>query len=346
MRSHRLQGFTLIELLVVIAIIALLVALLLPALGKARATARAMVCSSNMRQFTISQTSYGTDYKGRIGALNWIPGQGQTGYADLKSLTWDNWTVNQGKQACDIVRRRTRHYIPLEKGRSFNRNFWHLPLLDGGYLSGNGSLIAPYAACPEDSPVKTWQANEFKYSILAVGADEAPDYTWYRPYWCTYQIAACAWAPDKREQATILTLSQNLTNQDLYEIPDSALITPMGRRTFDEVSYPGQKVFLFDLFSRHNRKQPIWHAYPVARQPLAFFDGSVRVLKTGDANVGFQPNQPSSPQPTQYAYDPTVGQVYFNFPTLSGNATDMVTGYYRWTRDGLHGIDYATDGKR
>lgn len=62
-RSMR-GGFTLIELLIVIAILALLASLLFPVLAQARASARAVVCSSNMRQTGIAISLYAADYDG------------------------------------------------------------------------------------------------------------------------------------------------------------------------------------------------------------------------------------------------------------------------------------------
>ena len=54
-------GFTLVELLGVISIIALLVSILLPALNKARAQAKAVVCAAQMRQYTLAVVYYVDD---------------------------------------------------------------------------------------------------------------------------------------------------------------------------------------------------------------------------------------------------------------------------------------------
>jgi prepilin-type N-terminal cleavage/methylation domain-containing protein len=75
------RGFTLIELLVVIAIIAILAALLLPALASAKANAKRVQCTSDMRQWLLAAIMYVDDNK------NFLPYFADTNAAEYSSVT-------------------------------------------------------------------------------------------------------------------------------------------------------------------------------------------------------------------------------------------------------------------
>jgi len=63
---RKIKGFTLVELLVVIAIIALLMAVLLPALNKARAMARRIVCCNHLKTLMSANFIYSQTYDGKF----------------------------------------------------------------------------------------------------------------------------------------------------------------------------------------------------------------------------------------------------------------------------------------
>jgi hypothetical protein len=325
---------------VVIAIIATLIGLLLPGLAKARKNARITVCESNMRQSGVSLANYATDWKNLVGTFSWKPNTARSQWADLNNAF--DYQDSHANQAVDIARRLSGHgndgfYQPFTT-RIVNRNFWHMPLIDGAYYSGK--IPESTTVCPDDRSAVTWQRRflDIDTAILETGDPDPTSPQGLKrllPFWSTYQLVPTAWTADSGPGA----LSQASGGPGLHFLYNdyNAAYYGFGGRSFHEVLFPSQKVCQFDLLDRHSYRRDIWYAYPVARQPLLFFDASVSIRTTLDCNPGWNPLAPLSPSATVYQYWP-VGS---DPATLSGQSYDNVTGYYRWTRGGLKGVDYG-----
>lgn len=345
-KRHRgpVRGFTLIELLVVIAIIALLIGILLPSLAEARRSARLTLCGSNERQFVTATAGYASEFKDRAFSFTVTP---ENANATLQYPDLRNYAASSGDdlaaaaaQAIDILRRRTgRDDFPIIGAWIPHVLYNHLVLQD--YLAQR--LPERMVVCPEDYHRVRWQSNPGAFGTAAAqsldpvpsnATDAATGFRW--PYSSSYETVPAAYSPDRGP-----TVTSAGTHRTYYS---PAAQNVLGRRRLTDVSFPSNKVHIYDSNARHFGKRWWFYAHAQARSPISFFDSSVRIKTTGaprsagDANDGFDPLNPVRAFGLTFTYTPERWEA----PLLNGTfvGTDSMTGFYRWTREGLKGVDF------
>jgi len=292
-------------------VLAVVAALLAVGASDSRRRAGLGASEENLHRISRVTTSFAGDNAELYWAFSWKKGESNSQYPDLNNAVTDNEA--HANQAVDILRRRADPNFP--KQNNWIADVFYSTLVLADYL--DQGLPSGMVVSPADGQLRGWQ----------IDPKSAPNVR--LPYSSSYELPTSFY--DKSNSPSRISQA---SNHATFYIPGDCTL---GARSSAEVSYPSQKVHVYDRYQRHFGSRVGFCAYKEVRLPLLFADGAVDVRKTGDGNQGWQPNSPTNPQPTIYYYEP----LGYEPPTLGGGPNELVYGYLRWTRQGIGGRDFG-----
>ena len=145
----RTRALTLIELLVVMAIIALLAALLLTVVNRAKATAQAVACRNNLKQWGLATHSFASDHE------DFLPKNGSSG----GNSTTEGWYVDLP----DELSLRPYHEMPWRTNAAIDpgHSVWICP---SNNRRSNGNNLFLY--CLNENVNGTGSSNQVKMANI------------------------------------------------------------------------------------------------------------------------------------------------------------------------------------
>lgn len=351
MRDRR--GFCLRELGVLTTASVIGLALLAPLAVHAGGQSRMSICMSRLKSISMSTARYGLDHQDRLAALQGRPGQRVTYPNPGLNITVNYSNSTNGDfssvadQAIDIIRRRGNRNDISRFDFVASQNFSHLALVE----YDQEPLPSARWACPEDATLLTWQSNPLNFNNLGVPAPVNPgilsnsDKRW--PYISSYQRGTHVWSANRATAGTQAWFYANAT-----QLQSSGGFTTdrsaYGQRRLSEVAFPSAKVYMWDRGSRHFTPTAVFWNFAQTKQPMLFFDGATRTIRTGATDRGWdwlQPNNRGASWSYTYSISTRNEEWQPGFPSGNprGTAT-MNAAHFATTREGLAGRDLPSTG--
>jgi hypothetical protein len=269
--------------------------------------------------------------------LSWRRGQALSDVLDPDVFTQFDRAQDdrqaQIAQAIHLIRRNDDSDVTI------NPNWWpywgYSDLVLSVYLGG--TMQSPVLICPEDRALLSLRDRSQKDARLAEIASETGESisnSRRLAYRSTYWQTAAA-SQNNIGRYTLIPLTQRTHGNPV--LPSGRF----GAKRFVDVAFPSQKVDRFDQQDRHSSRRQKFYAEADASQPLSFFDASVTIRTTRDANVGANPRVPQGlfggNLPLEVTYRPvlSLGDV------PAAQADVEFAARYWYTAGGLRGVDFG-----
>jgi hypothetical protein len=339
------RAFALVELsavVLILLVVCVLASLLLP---DARRRARLAGSIQNLLQLGNGYAASASDHANRVSSFTWTPGTHTCdNYTFPASVTYNDAAADQA--VCIIRTLGGRRDIVAIRAWFPYAYYNHLPLME--YLDER--LPSSKLVSPGDAPRLAWQragrvaaqdpgdqgVAYFRLACRPAGLSNT-EKRW--SYSSSYEIQPSFYSPNALTQdpggPAIPTVAQSTESHRSYTTGSAQIV--LGNRRFDEVQHPSHKAFVYETNQRFFGSRELFFLYAEARVPVLFADGSASVRVVGQANRGFQPNIPQSPQNTRVNYFPELS---WESPCANGGNAEIVNGQIRWTRQGLLGRDF------
>lgn len=313
------RAFTMLEVMVTLAVLGVLAALLALAASDSRRNSGLGHSIANLKRLGVSSFSYAGDNQNLTPTFWWSATEGHSEFQDLEAQRLQGGINSSSAQAIDLIRRRTEFTdTPPIVSWVPHVGYTSLVLLD--YL--NDETPAEWLASPGDKVTLGWQRG--------IDLPDSP-HRITRRFWSSYELPPAFWGPEGDDPTQRIRQSSAHFS---FTVPDGQ---NLGRRSLKDVVFPAEKVLMYERVQWFFGERDAFFAYPEARIPILFADGSASVRVVGEANVGWDPIRPTVPRGTEFMYAPDEREP----ATLSGENADRLSGMIRWTRGGAPGRDFG-----